>query len=38
VVQLADGNALRYNKGESLLNPNFLAFGDPDCYRRWSRG
>jgi 3'(2'), 5'-bisphosphate nucleotidase len=38
VVQLSDGSALRYNTGESLLNPNFLAFGDPECFRRWNRG
>lgn len=38
VVTLADGLAMRYNKGESLLNPDFLAYGDPDCFRRWPRG
>lgn len=34
VVSLADGLALRYNKPE-LLNPKFLAYGDPDLWRRW---
>jgi 3'(2'), 5'-bisphosphate nucleotidase len=38
VVRLSDGTALRYNTGESLLNPDFLAYGDPDCFRRWPRG
>ena len=38
VVRLDDGKALRYNTGEGLLNPDFLAYGDPDCYRRWPRG
>ncbi|MCC6632981.1 MAG: 3'(2'),5'-bisphosphate nucleotidase CysQ [Gammaproteobacteria bacterium] len=37
VVRLADGTALRYNAGESLLNPDFLAYGDPDCFRRWPK-
>jgi 3'(2'), 5'-bisphosphate nucleotidase len=37
VVRLSDGTALRYNAGESLLNPDFLAFGDPECFRRWPR-
>ena len=37
VVRLGDGQALRYNAQEGLLNPDFLAFGDPDCYRRWPR-
>jgi 3'(2'), 5'-bisphosphate nucleotidase len=35
VVRLSDGTALRYNTGESLLNPDFLAYGDPECFRRW---
>jgi 3'(2'), 5'-bisphosphate nucleotidase len=37
VVRIQDGNALRYNERESLLNPDFLAYGDPDCFRRWPR-
>jgi 3'(2'), 5'-bisphosphate nucleotidase len=37
VVRLSDGIALRYNAAESLLNPDFLAFGDPGCFRRWPR-
>jgi 3'(2'), 5'-bisphosphate nucleotidase len=28
-----DGTPLRYNRGESLLNPEFFAFGDPSV--RW---
>ena len=28
-VVTLDGNALRYNTKESLLNPNFLVYGDP---------
>jgi 3'(2'), 5'-bisphosphate nucleotidase len=36
VVSLADGLALRYNKPE-LLNPKFLAYGDPELWRRWPR-
>jgi 3'(2'), 5'-bisphosphate nucleotidase len=38
VVRISDGNALRYNERDSLLNPDFLAFGDPDCFRRWPKG
>ncbi|HMA10506.1 MAG TPA: 3'(2'),5'-bisphosphate nucleotidase CysQ, partial [Steroidobacteraceae bacterium] len=38
VVRLQDGSSLRYNTGESLLNPDFLAYGDPGCFRRWPRG
>ena len=30
VVRL-DGTPLEYNRGESLLNPEFLVFADPDC-------
>jgi 3'(2'), 5'-bisphosphate nucleotidase len=37
VVRLSDGQALSYNSKESLLNPDFMAYGDPDCYRRWPR-
>lgn len=36
VVSLEDGLALRYNKAD-LLNPKFLAYGDPNCWRRWPR-
>ncbi|MET0282024.1 MAG: 3'(2'),5'-bisphosphate nucleotidase CysQ [Steroidobacteraceae bacterium] len=38
VVDLRDGAALRYNTSPGLLNPDFLAYGDPDCWRRWPRG
>jgi 3'(2'), 5'-bisphosphate nucleotidase len=38
VVRLTDGHALRYNTRPSLLNPDFLAYGDPACYRNWPRG
>ena len=37
VVRLGDGQALRYNAQEGYLNPDFLAYGDPDCFRRWPR-
>lgn len=37
VVRLEDGMALRYNTGEALLNPDFLAYGDPACFRRWPK-
>jgi 3'(2'), 5'-bisphosphate nucleotidase len=37
VVRLDDGMALRYNTKADLLNPDFLAYGDPDCFRRWPR-
>jgi 3'(2'), 5'-bisphosphate nucleotidase len=36
VVDLG-GEALRYNARPTLLNPDFLAYGDPDCWRRWPR-
>jgi 3'(2'), 5'-bisphosphate nucleotidase len=38
VVRLSDGTALRYNAQEGYLNPEFLAYGDPECFRRWPRG
>jgi 3'(2'), 5'-bisphosphate nucleotidase len=38
VVRLSDGTALRYNAKADLLNPEFLAYGDPECFRRWPRG
>jgi len=38
VVRLGDGKPLRYNAQEGYLNPDFLAYGDPECYRRWPRG
>lgn len=38
VVRIADGRALQYNTRAQLLNPDFLAYGDPDIYRRWPRG
>ena len=37
VVRLSDGQALRYNEKPDLLSPQFLAYGDPDCYRSWPR-
>ncbi len=37
VVRLDDGQALRYNDKADLLNPDFLAYGDPECFRRWPR-
>ena len=37
VVRLPDGTALRYNERESVLNPEFLAYGDPECFRRWQK-
>ena len=34
-----DGEPFRYNRGESLLNPDFIALGDPDLpWRRWTDG
>ena len=37
VVNAADGQALRYTTQAGYLNPDFLAYGDPDCFRRWQR-
>ena len=37
VVRVADGQALQYNAKADLLNPDFLAYGDPACYRNWPR-
>ncbi len=37
VVRIADGQALQYNTRAELLNPDFLAFGDPASYRNWPR-
>jgi 3'(2'), 5'-bisphosphate nucleotidase len=37
VVRIADGLALQYNTKAGLLNPDFLAYGDPSTYRRWPR-
>jgi 3'(2'), 5'-bisphosphate nucleotidase len=37
VVRLSDGVALPYNTKAEYLNPNFLAYGDADCYRRWPK-
>jgi 3'(2'), 5'-bisphosphate nucleotidase len=36
VISLADALALRYNKAD-LLNPKFLAYGDPALWQRWPR-
>ncbi|HXC59144.1 MAG TPA: 3'(2'),5'-bisphosphate nucleotidase CysQ [Steroidobacteraceae bacterium] len=38
VVRLSDGIALAYNTKSGVLNPDFLAYGDPECFRRWPRG
>ncbi len=38
VVDLATGTALRYNTRAEVLNPDFLAYGDAQCWRRWPRG
>ena len=36
VVLTLDGKPLRYNSKDSLLNPDFLALGDPDLpWREW---
>ncbi len=35
VVALPDGLPLRYNTKDSLLNPDFLAYGDARCFARW---
>ena len=38
VVLTLDGKALAYNSKDSLLNPDFLALGDPDLpWRDWLR-
>ena len=37
VVRLTDGLALPYNTKPDLLNPDFMAFGDPATYRNWLR-
>jgi 3'(2'), 5'-bisphosphate nucleotidase len=37
VVELTTGQPLRYNSRPTLLNPQFMAYGDPDCWRRWPR-
>jgi 3'(2'), 5'-bisphosphate nucleotidase len=37
VVRMDDGQALRYNTRAEFLNPDFLAYGDPECWRRWPR-
>ena len=37
VVRISDGHALAYNTRDPLLNPDFLAFGDPAIYQRWPR-
>ncbi len=37
VVELGSGQPLRYNSRPTLQNPEFLAYGDPDCWRRWPR-
>jgi 3'(2'), 5'-bisphosphate nucleotidase len=37
VVRLSDGQALTYNTKANILNPDFLAYGDPVCFRNWPR-
>jgi 3'(2'), 5'-bisphosphate nucleotidase len=37
VVRLSDGRALEYNAKADILNPEFLAYGDPACFRNWPR-
>jgi len=37
VVRLPDGQALAYNTKAGILNPEFLAYGDPVCFRNWPR-
>jgi 3'(2'), 5'-bisphosphate nucleotidase len=37
VVRLSDGQALDYNSKANILNPEFLAYGDPACFSRWPR-
>jgi len=37
VVRLTDGQALSYNSKADILNPEFLAYGDPACYRNWPK-
>jgi 3'(2'), 5'-bisphosphate nucleotidase len=38
VLELGSGTSLRYNAKAELLNPDFLALGDSDLWRRWPRG
>jgi 3'(2'), 5'-bisphosphate nucleotidase len=35
VVRLSDGQALSYNAKADILNPDFMAYGDPACFRKW---
>ena len=35
VVRLSDGHALSYNSKADILNPDFMAYGDPACFRKW---
>jgi hypothetical protein len=37
VVRLSDGQALAYNTKANILNPDFIAYGDPSCFRNWPR-
>jgi len=37
VVRLPDGQALAYNTKADILNPEFLAYGDPACFRNWPK-
>lgn len=37
VVRLPDGLPLRYNTSDSYRNPDFLAYGDPRCFERWTQ-
>lgn len=37
VVDMKTGLPLRYNDKPDLLNPDFLAYGDPQCFKRWQQ-
>jgi len=37
VVNAQSGLPLRYNDKPDLLNPDFLAYGDPQCFKRWQQ-
>jgi 3'(2'), 5'-bisphosphate nucleotidase len=37
VVHAQSGLPLRYNDKPDLLNPDFLAYGDPQCFKRWQQ-
>jgi 3'(2'), 5'-bisphosphate nucleotidase len=37
VVDMKTGRPLRYNDKPDLLNPDFLSYGDPQCFKRWQQ-